>query len=83
MNTHHIDKDKICDILKIEGIMANGFGFIAKLLLNDRRLTIEAKSIYSYFCSYAGAGMTAFPSVSKICYNLVIGEIDITNTLNY
>lgn len=38
----------------------------------DRRLTIEAKAIYSYFCSYAGAGSTAFPSRDKICDDLGI-----------
>lgn len=42
--------------------------------MQDQDLTIEAKSIYAYFASYAGNGTTAFPSVSKIIYDLNIGE---------
>lgn len=62
------------DILKIEGVKARGYGIIPKLVMQDKRLSIEAKAIYSYFCSYAGAGDTAFPSIRKICYDLGISE---------
>lgn len=62
------------DILQSDGINAKGFGIIAKMVMLDRKLTIEAKAIYSYFCSYAGAGNTAFPSVTKICDDLCISE---------
>jgi hypothetical protein len=67
-------KKRIDDVLRVEGVKASGFGIIPKLAMQDKRLTIEAKSIYSYFCSFAGAGTTAFPSVSKICFDLNIGE---------
>ena len=43
-----------------------------KMVSLDRELTIEAKAIYGYFCSYAGSGTTAFPSRNKICEDLVI-----------
>jgi hypothetical protein len=43
------------------------------MAMQDRRLTPEAKAIYSYFCSFAGAGTTAFPSRDKIVYDLQIG----------
>lgn len=62
------------DKLKVEGVFAKGYGIIPKLVMQDRDLTIEAKSIYAYFASYAGNGTTAFPSVSKIIYDLNIGE---------
>lgn len=62
------------NILEVEGINARGFGTIAKLVMLDQRLTIEAKAIYSYFCSYAGNGTTAFPSVEKIYHDLKIGK---------
>ena len=58
------------DILKVVGINSKGFGSIPKLVMQDRRLTAEAKCIYAYFASYAGAGSSAFPSVSKIIYDL-------------
>ena len=68
------EKEKGTDILKVQGRMERGYGIIPKLPMQDKRLTIEAKAIYSYFCSYAGAGTQAFPSRSKILYDLGIGE---------
>ena len=66
--------EKFTNILEVEEINAQGFGMIAKMVMLDQRLTIEAKAIYSYFCSYAGGGSTAFPSVSKIVYDLKISK---------
>ncbi len=66
--------EKFTNILEVEGINAQGFGMIAKMVMLDQRLTIEAKAIYSYFCSYAGGGSTAFPSLSKIVYDLKISK---------
>jgi len=51
-------------------IYSKGYGIIPKLVMQDRRLSAEAKAIYSYMCSYMGSGNTAFPSVKKICYDL-------------
>lgn len=68
------NREKFTNILEVEGINAQGFGMIAKMVMLDQRLTIEAKAIYSYFCSYAGGGSTAFPSVSKIVYDLKISK---------
>jgi len=62
------------DTLKIQGRMAKGYGIIPKIPMQDQRLTIEAKAIYSYFCTYAGAGTTAFPSRDKILHDLRISE---------
>lgn len=62
------------DLIEIEGINAKGYGSIGKLVMLDQRLTIEAKAIYGYFCSYAGGGSSAFPSVSKILFDLKISK---------
>lgn len=70
-----MSKDKeFIDILKVEGVNAKGFGIIPKLVMQDRRLTRDAKAIYAYFKSFAGAGNTAFPSIKKICYDLGFGK---------
>ena len=58
------------NLLLVEGINAKGFGTIAKMVMIDRRLHPYSKAIYSYFCSFAGSVSTAFPSVSKIMYDL-------------
>ena len=42
--------------------------------MKDKRLTIEAKSIYTYLCSYCGGGTTAYPSVALQCSDLCISE---------
>lgn len=66
--------DNLRDVLRVQGINSMGFGNVSKLVMKDRCLTVEAKAIYSYFCSYAGAGDTAFPSVKTIREDLGMGE---------
>jgi hypothetical protein len=60
------------NVLIVEDINSKGYGIIPKIVMQDKRLTIEAKAIYAYFCSYAGAGSQAFPSVAKIMFDLTI-----------
>lgn len=60
--------------LKLDGIMEQGYGIIPKKVMRDKNISVEAKSIYSYLCSYSGNGSTAFPSVSLICSDLGIGK---------
>ena len=60
--------------LRFEGIYENGYGLISKSFMKDKRLTIEAKSIYTYLCSYCGGGRTAYPSVALQCSDLCISE---------
>lgn len=62
------------DILKVAGINSKGYGSISKLAMTDGRLTIEAKGIYSYFCSFAGSGRQAFPKITKILSELGISK---------
>lgn len=59
-------------VLKEKERMSEGYGIIPKMPMTDTRLTIEAKAIYAYLCSYAGKGATAFPSVDKILYDMQI-----------
>lgn len=62
------------DKLEIEGVNADGYGIMPKIVMQDKRLTIEAKAIYAYIVSFAGAGNTAFPSAKKILNDLQISE---------
>jgi hypothetical protein len=62
------------DQLRSSSIMDQGFGNVYKKVLKDKRLTQTAKLIHCYICSYAGGGMTAYPSVSLICYDLGIKD---------
>jgi hypothetical protein len=58
----------------MEGINSKGFGILPKMVMQDGRLSIFAKAIYGYFCSYAGAGKQAFPRVTKIVKDLDISR---------
>lgn len=62
------------DKIVMQGINSKGFGIIPKLVMQDRRLSIQAKAIYAYLCSYAGNGETAFPSRNKILFDLCINK---------
>lgn len=60
------------NIINMSGIYEKGYGNISKLVMQDKRLHIYAKCIYSYFCSYTGGGTSCFPARSKICSDLEI-----------
>ncbi|MHC5375633.1 helix-turn-helix domain-containing protein [Enterococcus sp. LJL120] len=60
--------------LETQNINAKGYGVMPKLVMQDIRLTIEAKAIYAYIVTYAGAGNTAFPSLKKILCDLSIAK---------
>ncbi|HFD2043947.1 TPA: helix-turn-helix domain-containing protein [Clostridium perfringens] len=63
------------DEIRYEGksILSKGYGMIPKLVMQSD-ISIEAKAIYAYICSFAGNGNTAFPSVEKILIELNISK---------
>ena len=62
------------DQLKVEGINFKGFGILPKYVMLDPDLSIEAKTIYAYFCSFAGNGSTTFPGRDKILSDLPMSK---------
>ena len=66
--------DNFKDILRVEGVNFKGFGIIPKLIMFDKALSLEAKSIYAYFASYAGNGTTSFPGRSIILKQLKMSK---------
>ncbi|MDT2850191.1 helix-turn-helix domain-containing protein [Vagococcus carniphilus] len=62
------------DKLIVEGINSQGYGIMPKMIMQDKRLTIESKAIYAYLVSYAGAGTSAFPGLKRILSDLCISE---------
>jgi DnaD/phage-associated family protein len=63
------------DKAKLSGNVADeGYGMIFKKPLKDKRLSIEAKAIYAFICSYTGAGQTAFPGVQLMLDCLGVSE---------
>lgn len=64
----------MADIIRVEGVNCKGFGIIAKAAMVDPEISIESKAIYAYFCSYAGAGNTSFPSRTKVLKDLQVSK---------
>lgn len=62
------------DKIKLQGIMSEGYGIIPKKVMKDEDLTIDAKAIYAFMASFAGAGNTSFPSVKFITDKLGISR---------
>ena len=62
------------DQLKVEGINFKGFGILPKYVMLDSDLSIEAKTIYAYFCSFAGNGSATFPGRDKILSDLPMSK---------
>lgn len=69
-------KNEMTNILEVQGINSKGYGIVPKLVMQDQNLSRDSKAIYAYFCSFAGQGTQAFPSVKKICYDLKFGNKD-------
>ena len=57
-----------------DSIYSEGYGIVAKKVMRNKELSIEAKALYSYICSFAGSGTTAFPGAELIINELNIGE---------
>lgn len=65
---------KFPDMLRVEGVMAKGYGIICKFPMTDPDLKVQAKGIYAYLCACCGNGSTAFPSIAKITEHLQISK---------
>lgn len=64
--------------LVADGVFSEGYGFIPKKIMRDKSLSVEAKAIYAYLSSFAGAGMSSYPSV-----NLMLKELGISKDRFY
>lgn len=62
------------NFIQVNGIMSKGYGFAPQVVMRDLRLSPEAKCIYSYMSSFAGSGLTAFPTIKLQLHELGMGE---------
>lgn len=62
------------NFIECEGINSKGFGIFPKKLAIDTRISADAKAIYAYLTSYAGAGRSAFPGVDLMMVHLGMGR---------
>lgn len=57
---------------------STGYGLVKRNIMRAKDLSIEAKAIYSYLCSFAGTGTKAYPLV-----NTILEELNISKTRYY
>lgn len=60
------------NVLQMEGVLAKGYGCIAKFAMQDPELTITDKGLYAYLVSLAGGGLTTWPARKTILSQLGI-----------
>lgn len=56
--------------IQLRGILSQGYGFSPQVVMRDIRLTAEAKAIYAYMASFAGANLTSFPTIQLQLHEL-------------
>ena len=62
------------DKVKVTGVDAKGYGKVYKLAMRDTTLSLVAKALLAYLCSYAGSGTSAFPRREKILRDMGINK---------
>jgi hypothetical protein len=82
MLKNRVSEKQVKDKIEIQGIYSEGYGIIAKKVMRDQELSIGAKALYSYICSFAGAGESAWPGRETICKELGITKNTFAKYLN-
>ena len=59
---------------KNDDVLKNGYGLIYKAVMTDERLSLTAKAIYAYFCSYSGSKSVVYPSRARILSELKLSK---------
>ena len=59
---------------KNDDILKNGYGIVYKAVMTDERVSLTAKAIYAYLCSYSGSKGIVFPSRARILSELNLSK---------
>ncbi len=77
-----INSEQSESLLSLDGINAKGYGFIPKIIMCDKRLSIIAKGLIAFFYSLVQSGCRAFPHRSTVCIFLGISKNTYYKALN-
>lgn len=58
------------NVLIHDNVFSDGYGIIAQKVMRHHTISRDARLLYSYLCSFAGAGDTAFPATKTILFEL-------------
>ena len=64
----------IYTLCTLENECRQGYGYIPRAIMTDPELSVKAKGIYAYFCSYCGMSGQAFPLKKDILFHLALSE---------
>ncbi len=59
-----------------------GYGIVYREIMRDKNLTVEAKAIYAYLCSFAGNGTECYPGVDLMAIELCMSKDRLYKHLN-
>lgn len=62
------------ELLRMEGVMAKGFGCVAKYAMHDQSISATAKGLYAYLCSLSGGGTITYPRRDNILIALKLSK---------
>ena len=82
VNTHQKPDDNSESMLSIDGISAQGYGFIPKIIMTDSRLSIKSKALIALLYSLTGSGSCAYPHRETLCVALGISKNTYCKALN-
>lgn len=60
--------------LELDEVMADGYGIVSRKVMRADFISTKAKALYSYLCSFAGSGDTAFPSTDTMRKELQLAK---------
>lgn len=61
-------------MIRYRGLKSMGYGSIPRSVMTDTRLSVKAKGLYAYLCSYCGGGDSAYPRRDNMIFHLGISE---------
>lgn len=80
--TRPIISDDAEGVLTVDGIAAQGYGFIPKLIMIDPRLSVKSKALIALLYSLTAAGTCAYPHRETLCVSLGISKNTYYKALN-
>ena len=63
-------------------MIKGGYGIVVQDVMRYRELSPEAKAIYAYLSSIAGAGGVCYPSIDTIQYEMGMSRARVTKYMN-
>lgn len=64
------------DIIQNEGILADGYGVIPQAVMRDKKLSVEAKALFSYFASFSSTPNVKH-EIKTICKDMGMTEKEV------